>query len=274
MQKRLFVFLFGICLFTIQAQGAELLDGKKLYQTYCARCHASDGSVSDYGRKLKPFPARNLRALAPYASADELRRIIMFGTHNTSMPKWKYGLDPFEIEAIVDYIKTFTYKPDLAHGRQRFRAVCAACHGVDGRARAGVGAKNLVYSRLSLNEKVHMIRYGRSGTLMTAKRHQLSNADIADIANYVESLHFKGSARRGAVLYGKRCKSCHATPAAIRIIGNAAVRYKKVSDLDDRMLGLRIRRGRHVGREGRESISKLSADDVQDIIAYLRQESR
>ena len=274
MQKALFILLSGIVLFATNADAAELLDGKKLFEANCARCHGVDGTVSDLGRKLKPFPARNLRALAPYVSADELRRIIMYGTHGTKMPKWKYKLDAFEIEALVDYIKTFTYQPDLANGKRRFMQVCASCHGADGRAQTGVGAKNLVYSRLTLSEKVHTIRYGRPGTLMTAKRHQLSNKDIADIANYVESLHFRGNARRGAALYAKNCKSCHARPSKIRVIGNAAVPYKKISDLEDYMLDLRIRRGRHVDREGREAISRLTADNVQDIIAYLRQATK
>jgi len=274
MQKIVFLLLACVSLFAINGYAAELLDGKKLFEANCAKCHGSDGTVSDYGRKLRPFPARNLRALAPYVSADELRRIIMYGTHGTKMPKWKYKLDAFEVEALVDYIKTFTYKPDLANGKRRFIAVCASCHGVDGRARTGVGAKNLVYSKLTLSEKVHTIRYGRTGTLMTPKRHQLSNTDIADIANYVESLRFRGNAQRGAALYARNCKSCHAKPAEIRIIGNAAIPYKRISDLDDYMLDLRIRRGRHVDREGRNAISKLSPDNVQDIIAYLRQATK
>ncbi len=274
MQKIVFILLACVPLWAANGQATELLDGKRLFQANCAKCHGADGSVSDYGRRLKPFPARNLRALAPYVSADELRRIIMYGTHGTKMPKWKYKLDAFEIEALVDYIKTFTYQPNLANGKRRFIAVCASCHGADGRAMTGVGAKNLVYSKLTLSEKVHTIRYGRTGTLMMAKRHQLSNTDIADIANYVESLRFRGDAKRGAALYAKSCKACHARPADIRVTGNAAVRVKKISDLDDYMLDLRIRRGRHVEREGREAIARLSADNVQDIIAYLRQATK
>ncbi|MFQ5581621.1 MAG: c-type cytochrome [Mariprofundaceae bacterium] len=256
------------------AYASNLPDGKKLYETNCSKCHSVDGSVTDYGRKLKPFPARNHRAAAPYLSTDELRRIIMHGTHMTSMRAMKYKLDPFEIEALVDYIKTFTYTPNLTNGKARFKAVCASCHGNDGRAKTNIGAKNLVYSKLDLSEIVHTIRYGRSGTLMTAKRHQLSNTDIADIANYVYSLRYQGDAGRGAGLYANSCKSCHAAPKDIRIVGHAAKRFKKLSDLDDHMLDLRIRHGRHVDREGRKAVKSLSDDEVQDIIAYMRQETK
>ena len=133
---------------------------------------------------------------------------------------------------------------------------------------------NLIYSKLTLEEKVHTIRYGRPGTLMKAKRHQLSNADIADIANYVDSLKRAGNAKIGGKLYANNCKSCHATPSDIRIIGNAAVRHKKISDLDDHMLDLRIRHGRHIDREGRKSIKSLSSDNIQDIISYLRKNTK
>jgi mono/diheme cytochrome c family protein len=256
------------------ASASDIIDGKALFSKNCASCHGIDGSVSDYGKKLEPFPARNLRAVAPYVEYDELRRIVTHGTHKTAMKAMKYVLDPLEIEAVVDYIKTFTYKPNLANGQKRFKEVCASCHGNDGRAQTGVGAKNLVYSKLSLEEKVHTIRYGRAGTLMQAKRHQLNNTDIADIANYVDSLKRAGDAKVGGKLYAANCKSCHATPADIQITGNAAVKHKKISDLDDQMLDLRIRHGRHVDREGREAIKTLSSDDVQDIVSYLRENTK
>jgi len=256
------------------AMASELIDGKAIFAKTCATCHGQDGSVSDYGRKLEPFPARNLRAVAPYVSGGELRRIITHGTHETKMKPMKYLLDPLEIEAVADYIKTFTYKPNLANGQKRFKEVCASCHGNDGRAQTGVGAKDLVYSKLTLDEKVHTIRYGRPGTLMKAKRHQLNNTDIADIAVYVDSLKRAGNARAGGKLYSETCKNCHKTPGDIRIIGNAAVKDKRIADLDDQMLDLRIRHGRHVDREGRESIKKLSSDDIQDIISYLRKNTK
>ncbi|MFC1542503.1 cytochrome c [Pseudomonadota bacterium] len=109
---------------------------------------------------------------------------------------------------------------------------------------------------------------------MKAKRHQLSNVDIADIAHHVDSLKRGGDSKVGGKLFANSCKSCHATPSAIHITGNAAVKHKKISDLDDHMLDLRIRHGRHVDREGRDSIKKLSSDDVQDIISYLRKNSK
>ncbi|MDX8389824.1 MAG: c-type cytochrome [Mariprofundaceae bacterium] len=247
-----------------------LPDGKALFSNQCASCHAADGTVSKYGKTLKPFPARNLRAIASYVSADELRRIITHGTHKSAMRAMKYKLTALEIEALVDHIKTFDYTVNMDSGKQRFKQVCASCHGNDGRAKTGMGAKNLTYSKLSIEDLVHTIRYGRPGTLMSAKRHQISNIDIANIANHVFSLRHAGDAKKGNKLFNSNCQSCHATPAKIRLIGNAARPWKSLTDVDDHMLNLRIRHGRHIDRAGKKAIKGLSEDDVQDIILYLR----
>lgn len=264
-------FAFAVLLLGGQAFAADLPDGKALFDSNCAMCHGKDGTVSDYGKTLKPYPARNLRAAAQIVERDELRRIISFGVHGTAMTAKKYELDPLEIEAIIDYILSFRYQADLANGKRRFVQVCSTCHGVDGRAQTGLGARNLVYSKLDRLGIAHTIRYGRPGTLMTAKRHQLKNEDIADIAAFVYNLRFRGKPEVGAKLYAANCRSCHAKPADIRLIGNIARPEQSIRDVDDHMLGLRIRHGRHIDRAG-ERVAKLGADDVQHIVAYLRAE--
>ncbi|MDX8410035.1 MAG: c-type cytochrome [Mariprofundales bacterium] len=243
-------------------------DGKALFGANCAVCHGADGSVSAAGKALKPFPARNLRAVANLVERDELHRIITYGIKGTAMTAKKYTLDPLEIDAVISYIKTFTYKPDIANGKKRFHEVCIRCHGTDGRAKTGMGAKNLRMTKLSLKGIVHTMRYGRPGTLMTSKRHQLSNLDLADIATYVDGLRRLGNPNAGAKIYRQLCASCHATPASIKLIGNAAER-RKVTDLSDQLLDLRIRHGRHVDRAGKK-VEKLSADEVQDLLAFIR----
>jgi len=252
------------------ASASDDFDGKALYQKNCASCHGANGEPTKLGKSLKPFPARNHRAIAKYVNRDELRRIITYGVKGTAMTAKKYALDPLEIEAVIDYIETFDYKPNLVNGKKRFKAVCSSCHGMDGRAQTGIGAKNLVYSKLDLKGVIHTMRYGRPGTLMTSKRHQLSNTDIADIANYVYSLRYMANPASGKKLYSKNCASCHATPSDIKLIGNAASK-RTIGDLDDRLLDLRIRHGRHVDRAGKK-VSHLNSDNIQDLISYIRHE--
>ncbi|TLS67589.1 c-type cytochrome [Mariprofundus erugo] len=251
---------------------SDTLDGKALYEANCALCHGKTGEVSDYGKTLKPFPARNHRAIAKLVSRDELRRIITYGVEGTAMNPKKYTLDALQIEAVIDYIQTFDYTPNLANGKARFEAVCSTCHGMDGRAVTGIGAKNLVYTNLNLTEIVHTMRYGRPGTLMTSKRHQLNNTDIADIAYYVNSLRYMSNPANGKALYASNCASCHSSPRSIKLIGNAA-ETRSISDLSDRLLDLRIRHGRHIDRAGKK-VEAISSDDMQDIIAYMRKEAQ
>jgi len=267
------IFIFGLILGAVvaikPALAIDAINGKALFEANCARCHGKDATGSTFGNTLKPFPARNLRAIAGLVERDEFRRIITYGVRGTAMTPKQYALDPLEIDAVIDYIKSLDYKPDMANGRKRFRAVCSSCHGFDGRAKTGIGAKNLVYSKLHLEGVVHTMRYGRPGTTMTSKRHQLSNTDIADIANYVYSLRYKANPRNGKKLYAKSCRSCHSSAKEIRLSGNIARPIMRIEDVTDRMLDLRIRHGRHVDRAG-EKVARLSSDDIQDIIAYLR----
>jgi len=268
------IFFFGLMLGAViairPALAMDAINGRALFEANCVKCHGKDASGSAFGNTLKPFPARNLRAIAKLVGRDELRRIITYGVRGTAMTPKKYSLDPLEIDAVIDYIKTLNYKPNMANGRKRFRAVCSDCHGLDGRAKTGIGAKNLVYSKLGLKGIVHTMRYGRAATMMTSKRHQLSNTDIADIATYVYSLRYRANAENGRKLYAKDCRSCHHTAKEIRLSGNIARPSMRIGNISDRMLDLRIRHGRHVDRAG-EKVAKLSPDNIQDIIAYLRQ---
>ena len=58
------------------AMASTSMAGKALFDSNCASCHGADGQGSKMGAKLKPFPARNLTALAATVDRDELRRII------------------------------------------------------------------------------------------------------------------------------------------------------------------------------------------------------
>ncbi|MFQ5519606.1 MAG: c-type cytochrome, partial [Mariprofundus sp.] len=235
--------LLALCLMPTLASAAHEMDGKVLFENNCASCHGIDGKATEYGKSLKPFPARNHRAIASVVSRDELRRIIAYGINGTAMTPKKYDLDGLQIEEVIDYIKSFDYKPNLANGKKRFEAICSSCHGMDGRAETGMGAKNLVYSELDLAGITHTMRYGRAGTKMTSKRHQMTNVEIADVANYVHSLRFKADARKGAKSFAKNCIACHKTPADIKLKGNAASK-RSIADLSSRLLDLRIRHGR------------------------------
>jgi len=260
--------LLALAIGPLAASANDEINGKQLYNQYCSKCHAEDGTGSKKGKELKPFPARNHRAIAQLVGRDEMRRIITYGVAGTEMKSKKYTLDGLEIEAVIDYIKTFTYTADLNNGKKRYIAICATCHGIDGRAKTGMGARNLVYTNLDLIGITHVVRYGRHDTLMTSKRHQLNNMDIADIVNYVYSMRYMANPANGKKLYANNCASCHTTPVTIKLIGNAAA-TRNFADTSDRLLDLRIRHGRHVRTAGKH-VASLSSDEIRDILAYMR----
>ncbi len=270
--KRLTGIAVALLMLPLSATAGNSLNGKLLYKNNCAKCHGMDGAATKHGKSLKPYPARNHRAIVGLVDRDELRRIIVYGINGTEMTPKKYDLDGLQVEAVIDYMEKFNYRPSLANGKKRFGEVCVKCHGADGRAKTGMGAKNLVYSTLSLQEIVHTMRYGRPGTKMSSKRHQMSNEDITDVANYVHSLRYKANRVKGKRLYAKNCASCHTTTSDIKLTGNAAEK-RKLSDLSDRLLDLRIRHGRHVERAGK-AVTGLSDNEVQDIIAHMRKSSK
>ncbi len=250
------------------AGASDFPNGKTLYEQNCAVCHGKNGSVSEYGKHLKPFPARNLRAVAQWLDTDEFRRIITYGLHNSKMTAKKDALNPLEIEAVIQYIKTFRFSPKPGMGKRRYMQVCAACHGKDGRARTGLGAKDLVYSKLTMKGLIHTIRLGRPGTMMTPKLNQISSPDIVNIAAYVYSLRYKVNEQRGAMLFRRNCASCHTTPGHIRLTGHTDSQ-SIIGRLNAYQLELHLRYGQHVHLAGKR-VYKLTNDNLQDITAYIR----
>lgn len=164
---------------------ANVQRGKDIYKEQCIRCHAMDGSTTDVGKKLKPFPAKDLRPnnLLP---SSELKMIIKYGLFMRAMEA--KPLSDSDIDAVIAYLRTLTYKPDAAHGKKRFLEVCAVCHGDDAKGKSNIGTPNLHTATLSEVEMARIIRMGKHNTPMTPKRDALSNTEIADVIAYFMTL--------------------------------------------------------------------------------------
>jgi len=74
---------------------AQHQPGKLVFETKCARCHGQNGTKGRFG-------AANLQASRLPDAA--LLRIVTKGKN--WMPSWEKKLQPAEISAVVDYIKT------------------------------------------------------------------------------------------------------------------------------------------------------------------------
>ncbi len=147
----------------LSAQDGDDL-GQITYDRWCAGCHGVDGTgngpASGY---MLPRPRDFTEALYQIRTTasgelptdEDIRAIIDRGMPGTTMPGWEDLLSNDEIEALVEYLKSFSrfFTPDavpqpfdfggaprvnadvLAEGEGLFREVadCAACHGDGGR---------------------------------------------------------------------------------------------------------------------------------------------
>ncbi|MEM9886436.1 MAG: cytochrome c [Bacteroidota bacterium] len=73
----------------------------------------------------------------------------------------------------------------VVDGRTIYKKNCVICHGAKGDMGAG-GAYNLAVSKLSLEERIHVVTNGRKA--MAAYKKVLSEEEIAAVAAYTQSL--------------------------------------------------------------------------------------
>ena len=78
-------------------------EGRRIYQQRCAVCHVPASPVANrYARELSK------RVVS--GNEEAIRKIILDGTAN-GMPGWKYALEPKQVDALMDYLKTLEQPP-------------------------------------------------------------------------------------------------------------------------------------------------------------------
>jgi hypothetical protein len=100
--------------FTQDGNSHEILDGKFLYDEYagCASCHGLDGKGQVEGVTLDPAPPDlNDCSFSTREPRRDWRAVITHGGQarglSMSMPSYAEALTQEQIEAIIDYVKTF-----------------------------------------------------------------------------------------------------------------------------------------------------------------------
>ena len=106
MKRLQWVFLVLLCGFPVaassqQADPAKSLDstqklGQRIFQQRCGVCHSQIGNFPMYGPALHKELVNG--------NEDAIKEMIRTGT--SKMPGFKLGLQPSEIDAIVEYLKT------------------------------------------------------------------------------------------------------------------------------------------------------------------------
>ena len=161
--------------------------GQRLFLNYCAQCHGSDAGGA------KGFP--NLRDKDWLYGGDAVAiETTLLNGRNGVMPAQGAIIGDENIVPMVNYVRSLSgLKHDAklaAIGKTRF-AICAACHGPDGKGNQAIGAPNLtdnIWLYGSSEETIaETLRMGRNNQ-MPAQQERLGDAKVHLLAAYVYSL--------------------------------------------------------------------------------------
>ncbi|BAK75865.1 cytochrome c oxidase, cbb3-type, subunit III [Pseudogulbenkiania sp. NH8B] len=125
---------------TVAANPEAQAMGKRLFQTYCVQCHGSDA------RGAKGFPNLTDNDWLHGGTPQKIEETITIGRHG-QMPAWGAAFGEEKVKDVANYVMSLSGKKHdadrAARGKETFSAVCAACHGPDGKGNQAMGAPNL-----------------------------------------------------------------------------------------------------------------------------------
>lgn len=163
--------------------------GQRMFANNCAVCHGSAGTGA-YG-----FPNLTDGDWLYGGDPATIKTTITNGRQG-AMPAWGPVLGEDGVRDVAAYVQTLSGMDNVdadaaARGQTQFQALCAACHGPDGKGIQALGAPNLTDDTWlyggSFEQIAHTIRNGRAG-VMPAHQALLSEDKIHLIAAYVYSL--------------------------------------------------------------------------------------
>ena len=113
---------------------------RNLFQNNCAQCHGSDGGGAT------GFPILSDGNWQWGGDPDAIVQTVS-GGRMAAMPGWGPVIGAEGVDAVVAYVQTLSGQPAdaalAAGGKTIFETNCAACHGIDGKGMAAVGAPDL-----------------------------------------------------------------------------------------------------------------------------------
>lgn len=173
-----------------------LVEGARLYRTYCGLCHGDrgEGYAADAANAL--FNAEFLRS----ATDEFLRRAIAEGHPGTAMAAYERRLggplSTEEITALVRFIRSkargepiarpITLATSTIDPRPLYESHCATCHGERGQGGSALSLDNPIFTATADDAFIrHAIVRGRPGTPMPAFQNRMDPASIDALVGYV-----------------------------------------------------------------------------------------
>jgi cytochrome c oxidase cbb3-type subunit 3 len=166
--------------------------GQKLFLNHCAQCHASDGGGS------RGFPNLTDGDWLWGGDPKSIETTIAGGRSGV-MPAFGEALGEPKIKDVAHYVMSLSGGAAdsirVAKGKETFVAICAACHGAEGKGNLALGAPNLT-DRIWLHGSgeaaiIQTVTNGRSDQ-MPAHKDLLGEAKVRILAGYVLSLSAPG----------------------------------------------------------------------------------
>ena len=166
--------------------------GQKLFLNHCSQCHASDGAGS------RGFPNLTDGDWLYGGDPETIKATIASG-RNGVMPALGPSLGVEGTRDVAHYVFSLSgHGHDAtraARGREKFRSICAACHGAQGKGNPQLGAPNLsdkVWLHGSSEDQVVATITSGRNSVMPAHKDFLGEAKVHILAAYVYGLAAPG----------------------------------------------------------------------------------
>jgi len=168
--------------------------GERLFLNYCSQCHGSDA------RGGRGFPNLTDKDWLYGGSPDAIRTTLLEGRNGVMPPLGAAVGDAEAMRNVAQYVLSLSgHATDgvrVALGKPKFEAVCAACHGANGKGNQAIGAPNLTDDiwlyRGTEASVIEAITNGRMGQ-MPAFKEFLGADKVHLLAAYVWSLSNTGA---------------------------------------------------------------------------------
>ena len=176
---------------------AAMAIGERLYMNNCSQCHGSDA------RGSKGFPNLADADWLHGGTPEKITETLTKGRVGNMPPMAAAVGTPDDIRNVAHYVLSLSGSPNDSVranlGKPKF-AVCAACHGPDGKGNQALGAPNLTdgiwLHGWGEEAIVAMINNGKVNQ-MPAQAGKLTEAQIQVLAAYVWSLSNRPAAAGG-----------------------------------------------------------------------------
>jgi cytochrome c oxidase cbb3-type subunit III len=181
------------------ADAVSLETAEEDYLTYCAICHAADGS----GYTADNANALSHPAFLATATDELLRTSIVRGRPGTPMSAWGEALggplSDARVEGLVAYMRSWqvggslelldlAVEGEVARGKPQYAARCAECHGPAGEGGEFMSLNNPEFLAVASDGYIReAIASGRSGTAMAAYLDVLPQQTIDDLVVLIRS---------------------------------------------------------------------------------------